>query len=202
MEIAGSDEEAEQAAPPLVELDQAAAADSNGDVGPAMVAGAGDVGLVSTMPMVEVEVLEEECKDLGRCGGLKRRAGRVGGWRFRSLVTSARSSDQLRRGWNSMMCPSRWSSHMFCSAAITATCGCTRIKNSRRSRTGFRPSYCILTSTILARAPGPRRARTLKIQERQDHGQVDGGSGTKSQDYRDGTKFVNGAQKLQEPKGL
>ena len=58
MESAGCDEEAEQAAAPLVELDQAAA-DSDGDVSPAMVAGAGDVGFVSMAP-VEVEVLEED----------------------------------------------------------------------------------------------------------------------------------------------
>ena len=56
----GCDEEAEQAAAPLVELDQAAAADSNCSVGPATVAGAGDVGLVPVTPMAEVEMLEED----------------------------------------------------------------------------------------------------------------------------------------------
>ena len=50
MEIAGCDEEAEQAAAPLVELDQAAA-DSNCNVGPAAVAGANsEVGLVPVLP--------------------------------------------------------------------------------------------------------------------------------------------------------
>ena len=62
MESAGCDEEAEQAAAPLAELDQAAA-DSDCGMDSAAVTGAGEVGLVPVTPMAEVEVLEKEFKE-------------------------------------------------------------------------------------------------------------------------------------------
>ena len=58
MESAGCDEEAEQGAAPLAELDQAAA-DSDCNMDSAAVTGAGEVGLVPATPTAEVERLEE-----------------------------------------------------------------------------------------------------------------------------------------------
>jgi hypothetical protein len=185
MESAGCEDEAEQAAAPLVELDQAAAAGSHGDVSPAMVAGAGDVGFVSMAP-VEVEVLEEDEVEFKKgevvvlCveretwkGGLFVEPGAVG-----TVLGPAKG-----KKWDVLV--EFPHSKLYCYHYQLRL----HTENEQKAITdGLPPKRLWSAIDHTGESPGPPESK--KVQAKQDHGQADGGHEAKSQDY--GTRFVNG----------
>jgi hypothetical protein len=185
MESAGCDEEAEQAAAPLAELDQATAAGSHGDVSPAMVAGTGDVGFVSMTP-VEVEVLEE--------GEVEFKKGEVvvlcverEEWEGEVLVEPGAVGTVLgpAEGGNRDVLVE------FPHLEINCYHYQLRLhtENEQKAITdGLPPKRLWSAIDHTGESPGPPESK--KVQGRQDHGKADGGHEAKSQDY--GTRFVNG----------
>ena len=185
MESAGCDEEAEQAAAPLAEPDQAAAAGSHGDVSPAMVAGTGDVGFVSMAP-VEVEVLEEDEVEFKK-GEVVVLCVEREEWEGEVLVEPGAVGTVLgpaeREEWDVLV----EFPHMeldCCHSDLRLHTG-----NEQKAITdGLPPKRLWSAIDHTGESPGPPEGK--KTQARQDHGQADGGHEAKSQDY--GTRFVNG----------
>ena len=198
-------EEAEQAAAPLAELDQAAA-DSDCGMDSAAVTGAGEVGLVPVTPTAEVELLEEEFEhgeeedeedgDDEDDGDeeYEFKAGEVvvfcverEEWEGEGLVEPGAVGTVLgpaeREEWDVLV--------EFPHMELDCCHSDLRLhtENEQKAITdGLPPKRLWSAIDHTGESPGPPESK--KVQGRQDHGQADGGHEAESQDY--GTRFVNG----------
>ena len=193
MEIAGCDEEAEQAAAPLVELDHAAA-DSN--CGKSAVTGAGEVGtLVPAVPTAEVEpeVMEEDDEngdDDFKVGDVVVYCGVRNEWADDDFVEPGDVGSVIGPSYDDD--EDWWVPVKFPHSEFDCRGGCLRLYTEGKQKAiedGLQPKRLYSDIDHTGESPGPPESKKAQ-QAKQDHGQADGGHEAKSQDY--GTRFVNG----------
>jgi hypothetical protein len=189
----GCDEEAERAAVPLVELDQAAA-DSN--CGKSAVTGAGEVGtLVPAVPTAEVEpeVMEEDDEDGDddfKVGDVVVYCGVRNEWADDDFVEPGDVGSVIGPSYDDD--EDWWVPVKFPHSEIDCRGGCLRLYTEGKQKAiedGLQPKRLYSDIDHTGESPGPPESKKAQ-QARQDHGQADGGHEAKSQDY--GTRFVNG----------